>query len=293
MTPRLILALTAALLVLAAPARAAHTQESIIQDDRLLLNFGAGEQAITLDELDTLGVDTVHAVVNWNRLAPSPRSSKKPAGVDLTDPASYNAERWQIIDSLVRQAQVRGMDVLLSPATPGPIWAQKCSRTEQRRARIKGICKVDPKLFGQFVTALAKRYSGVYVDPTDPSGLPLPKVSRWSIGNEPNLSSWLYPSAVRVKRKLVAVSAARYRAMVYAAGNALRANRHRNDQILLGETAPLGQGTSRTAPVTFYQALFCVNARGARLRGADAKRLACPKRIKRLPVTGVAHHPYT
>jgi hypothetical protein len=292
-TPRLILAVTAALLVLAAPAQAAHRQESIIQDDRLLLNFGTGEQAIALDELDTLGVDTVHAVVNWNRLAPSPKSSKKPKGVDLTDPASYNEERWQVIDSLVRQAQVRGIGVLLSPSTPGPIWAQKCSKSEQRRARIKGICKVDPKLFGQFVTALAKRYSGVYVDPADPSGLPLPKVSRWSIGNEPNLSSWLYPSAVRVKRKLVAVSAARYRAMVYAAGNALRANRHRNDQILLGETAPLGQGTTRTAPVTFYQALFCVNARGGRLRGADAKRLGCPKRIKRLPVTGVAHHPYT
>jgi hypothetical protein len=293
MTCRLILVLTAALLVLAAPARAAHTQESIVQDDRLLLNFGTGEQKVALDELQVLGVDTVHAVVNWNTLAPSPKASKKPKGVDLTDPASYNAERWQVIDSLVREAQVRDMDVLLSPSTPGPVWAQKCSRSEQRRARIKGICKIDPKLYGQFVAAVAKRYSGVYVDPSDPSGLPIPKVDRWSISNEPNLSAWLYPSAVRVHKKLVPVSAKTYRAMVYAAGSALRANRHRSDQILLGETGPLGQGTSRTAPVTFYQALFCVDARGRRLRGASAKRLGCPRRLKRLPVTGIAHHPYT
>jgi hypothetical protein len=293
MTPRLILALTAALLVLAAPARAGHTQESIVQDDRVLLNFGTGEQVVALKELDRLGVDTVHSVINWNTLAPTPNASKPPKGVDLTDPASYNPERWKVIDSLVREAQFRHISVLLSPSTPGPFWAQRCTKSERHRARLKGICKPDPKLYGKFVTALAKRYSGVYVDPADPTGLPLPKVRRWSISNEPNLSAWIYPSAIRVQKKVVAVSAKTYRDMVYAAGNALRANAHRSDQILLGETAPLGQGTSRTAPVTFYQALFCVDASGRRLRGAAAKRLGCPKRVKRLPVTGVAHHPYT
>src|SRR4051812_10357154 len=121
MTRRLILVLTAALLLLAAPARAAHTQESIMQDDRLLLNFGTGEQVVALNELDTLGVDTVHAVVNWNTLAPRATAAKKPKGVDLTDPASYNGERWKVIDSLIRQAEFRGMDVLLSPSTPGPV----------------------------------------------------------------------------------------------------------------------------------------------------------------------------
>jgi hypothetical protein len=133
------------------------------------------------------------------------------------------------------------------------------------------------------------------VDPADPTGLPVPKVTRWSISNEPNLRSWLYPSATRVHTKLVAVSARTYRSMVYAAGNALRRNRHKRDQILLGETGPLGQGTSRVAPVTFYQALFCVDARGRRLRGSTARRLGCPShgRVKRLPVAGVAHHPYT
>src|SRR3954469_16309139 len=293
MTRRLILALSAALLVLAAPAHAAHKQESIVQDDRLLLNFGTGEQVVALKELDLMGVDTVHTVINWNTLAPKPNATKPPKGVDLTDPASYNEERWKVIDSLVRETNIRKMDLLMSPSTPGPRWAEKCMSAERRRARIKGICKPDPKLYGKFVTALAKRYSGVYLPPNDPTGLPLPKVRRWSISNEPNLSAWLYPSAIRVRKKIVAVSAKTYRAMVYAAGDALRGNAHRNDQILLGETAPLGQGTSRTAPVTFYQALFCVDDRGRPLRGSAARRLGCPKRVKRLPVTGVAHHPYT
>jgi hypothetical protein len=293
MTPRLTVALVAALLGVAAPAHASRSQESIVQDDRLLQNFGTGQQVVALKELDLLGVDTVHAVVNWNTLAPKPNASKPPKGVDLKDPASYNPERWKVLDSLVREASIRDMDVLMSPATPGPIWAQRCTRAEQRRARIKGICRIDPKLYGQFVTALAKRYSGVYVDPADPTGFPIPKVRRWSIANEPNLSAWLYPSAVRVRGKIVAVSAKLYRDMVYAAGSALRAYGHRNDQVLLGETGPLGQGTSRTAPVTFYQALFCIDERGRRLRGADAKRLGCPKRVKPLPVNGVAHHPYT
>jgi hypothetical protein len=293
MPARLIFAFAALSLLLAAPAHASKLQESIVQDDRLLLNFGTGEQKVALNELQSLGVDTVHAVINWNTLAPKPSATKPPKGVDLKDPASYNAVRWQVLDSLVRETEVRGMELLLSPSTPAPRWAERCTSKERRRARIKGICRPNPKLYGQFVTALARRYSGVYVDPADPTGLPQGKVTRWSFSNEPNLNAWLYPSAIRVRKKLVAVSAKTYREMVYAGGAALRANRHSGDQMLLGETGPLGQGTSRTAPVTFYQALFCIDARGRRLRGSAAKRIGCPKRIKRLPVTGVAHHPYT
>src|SRR3954447_3746466 len=51
MTPRPILALAAPLRVLAPPARAAHRQESIMQDDRMLLNYGTGLQKLALDEM--------------------------------------------------------------------------------------------------------------------------------------------------------------------------------------------------------------------------------------------------
>jgi hypothetical protein len=287
--------LLATLVALGGQASASRTQRSIFQDDRMLLKYGSGVQAAALDDMQALGVDTVHADIYWSSLAPSPNSSSAPKGVDLTDPASYRASRWSIIDSLVRGAQSRGMDVLLTPTAPGPFWGtdKNCSRTERRRARVKGICRPNAGLYGKFVTALARRYSGFYANPAEPGSLPLPKVSRWSIWNEPNLSSWLYPSSAKSGRALVPVSAKSYRALVYAAGTALEKSGHKRDEILLGETAPIGGGSSSIAPVPFYQAIFCVSSSGRRLKGAAAKRLGCPARIKRLPVTGVAHHPYT
>ena len=276
----------AALLALAAPAQASTSQETIVQDDRMLLNFGIGVQNAAFDELDTLGVDTVHAVINWDRLAPKPSSKTVPKGFDGKDPESYNQARWAVIDGLVRQAHTRGIDLLLSPAGPGPLWANgKCSTAQRRRAP-RGGCKTNPSRYRDFVTALAKRYSGTYTPPGEPA--PLPKVTRWSLWNEPNLTSWLYPSVSNG----VAVGAKYYRALVVAGAGALRGNGHASDQILLGETAPLASRSS-ASPQSFYEALFCVNDRGKRLRGRTAKLVGCPKKLKRLPVTGIAHHPYT
>jgi hypothetical protein len=283
--PSLALLITA-LLAFAAAAHASTTQETIVQDDRLLLNFGTGTQNGALNELDTLGVTTVHAVINWDRLAPKPSSKTVPKGFKGRDPESYNQARWAVIDSLVRQTSSRGMDLLLSPAGPGPLWANgKCTTAERRRAP-RGGCRTNASRYRDFVTALAKRYNGKYVPPGAPGALP--KVTRWSLWNEPNLASWLYPSLVRG----VPVAAKYYRALVLAGAGALRANGHARDQILLGETAPLGSRSS-AAPVPFYEALFCVIDRGRRLRGRAAKAVGCPKRLKRLPVTGIAHHPYT
>jgi len=95
-----------------------------------------------------------------------------------------------------------------------------------------------------------------------------------------------------IRGKSVPVSAAIYRALVIAGGKALRANGHSSDQILFGETAPIGLGSTRTSPVAFFQAVFCVDAKGKKLKGAAAKNLGCAG-AKKLPVNGVAHHPYT
>lgn len=294
MTARLLkFALLAAfLLALPAHASASTSQESIFQDDRLLQSYDTKVQALALDDLQSLGVDTVHAVVLWKNFAPEPARGSVPAGFDGTDPRAYDPLAVNALDELVRGARARGMDVLLTPSGPGPVWSQsKACTTSERRRATRGTCRPDAKLYGDFVTALAKRYSGTYSDNTgDPV---LPRVKRWSLWNEPNLSSWIYPSQVSLRGKHVPISAKLYRDLVYAGGNALRSGGHSGDQILLGETGPLGQGIARTAPVDFYRALFCVGARGKRLKSAAAKRLGCPSRVKKLPVTGIAHHPYT
>ena len=289
----LIAALTAALMASAGQANASKSQESMVQDDRMLLNYGVDLQAGALEELRSLGVTVVHASINWASLAPSPNSKKPPKGKDLNDPASYRESRWTVLDSLVRGAQARGMTVLLTPTAPGPLWGQACSTRERRRARIRGICKPKASLYGKFVRALGKRYSGTYFDTTSGATLPLPRISRWSLYNEPNLKSWLYPATTRSRGQNVPTDAKAYRALAYAGIAALQKTGHKRDQILLGETGPIGGGVSAVPPVFFYQALFCIDARGKRLKGRAAKQLGCPRRIKKLAVTGIAHHPYT
>ena len=285
-----VVSLAVGLLGLATQAQASRSQESIFQDDRLLQNSGSAVQTQTLDELDKAGVKTIHAVVNWNSLAPSPTKASVPSGFVGTDPNAYSAARFATIDALVRGAQQRGMQVLLSPAGPAPEWAVGCTSFEKRKyGREKGTCKPRANLYGQFVTALAKRYSGTF---KDASGATLPKVSRWSIWNEPDLNSWISPQIIKVRGQKVSVGAKIYRDLVYAGTKALRGNGHRSDQILLGETAPIGLGSIRTSPAVFYQTLFCVTASGRKLRGRIAKNAGCTKR-KKLDVNGVAHHPYT
>src|SRR4051812_39295196 len=278
----------------ATSAQASKTQKSIFQDDRMLLAYGTGVQNGALNDMQSLGADIVHADIGWYTLAPNINSSSPPK-VDLTDPASYKASRWAILDSLVRGVQLRGMRLLLTPTAPGPNWAngKACTKSERKKARLRGSCRPNASLYGKFVQALATRYSGTYPDPANPGGFPLPRVDLWSFWNEPNLGSWLYPSTVRKGKRRIPISARYYRDLVYAGGSALGATGHDSDDVWLGETGPIGGGVTAVPPVEFYQALFCVDSRGHRLKGSAAKNLGCPKKVKRLPVTGDAHHAYT
>jgi hypothetical protein len=286
-----VLSLAVGLLGLTSQALASSSQESMFQDDRLLQNADPAIQSKALDDLDAAGVKSIHTVVLWSNLAPSPTKASIPTGVNLSDPTVYNAARWDRIDRLVKGAQTRGIQVLMSPAGPSPRWAETCTSFEKRHyGREPGTCKPSAKLYGQFVTALAKRYNGTFKDST---GATLPKVRRFSIWNEPDLNSWISPQIQKFRGVKVSVAARIYRDLVYAGTKALRANGHRSDKILLGETAPIGQGTIRTSPAVFYQTLFCVNSKGKRVRGTVAKNAGCKKRMKKLDVNGVAHHPYT
>lgn len=263
----------------------------MFQDDRLLQNSDPAVQTRALDDLKAAGVKSIHTVLLWNNLAPSPTKASVPSGVNLTDPASYDAAYWTRVDRLVQGAQTRHMQVLMSIAGPAPRWAEGCNSFERSHyGKEKGTCKPKATLYGQFATAVAKRYNGNF-SATD--GSTIPKVRRFSIWNEPNLNSWISPQIQKFRGQKVSVGAKIYRDLVYAGTKAIRGNGGRSDQILLGETAPIGQGTIRTAPAVFYQTLFCVNSKGKRLKGTVAKNAGCKKRMKKLDVNGVAHHPYT
>src|SRR6478736_8542629 len=90
----------------AAPALAAPDQQSLIEDEKLMLESGPDVQAQSLDEAKALGADIIRANVIWARVAPSPTSTKKPKGFDGKKPESYGAS-LAMFDSLVAGAQAR------------------------------------------------------------------------------------------------------------------------------------------------------------------------------------------
>ena len=272
-----------ALVALALPqaAHASRSQESMFQDDRSLLYAGDARRENTLDQLQSLGVDTIRVNVLWSKVAPNPRSKHRPA-FDATNsgayPSSANPYPFAALDAVVAGAQRRGMNVQLTPTVPGPAWASSCKGSSSRRQ----ICRPKPAEYGRFVTALGRRY---------------PSVRRWSIMNEPNQGSWLTPQYVKRHGHWVPESPRVYRNLVRAATGALAATGHGGDQILFGETAPIGRTSGRRysrsiGPVDFYRELFCLNSRGHKLRGRAARIRGC-RHYAKLGVTGVAHHPYT
>jgi hypothetical protein len=234
------------LLVFPASAVASTSQESLFQDDAALIFSTEPRRQQTLDELHSLGVDTIRTNVLWNWVVNRPNSTHRPKRV------VYDWFRW---DQLVAGAKARGMAVQLTMTGPAPLWASRCRP-------MRHTCKPNPRDYGRFVAAAAKHY---------------PDVTRWSIWNEPNQAGWLYPqpSAPRI-----------YRSLAYAAVDALHANGHAHDDILLGETAPLGRRFGsrdklNLAPLTFWRQVLCLAP------------YRCSGHFKQLRVTGIAHHPYT
>jgi hypothetical protein len=264
-------------LAAAAPAAASHDQESIFEDEHQLLESGPGVASAALDDIDALGADSVRSLVLWSRVAPGRRPS------NATDPRAYPPAAWDPYDDLVRGTRARGLGLILSPSTPIPLWASRC---KHRTA----TCKPEPKAYRAFVTALGRRYSGSYADENQGGGV-LPRVTRWSLLNEPNQPGWLTPQYERHRGRLVATAAVVYRALARAGIAGLRASGHGRDQVLLGETGPIGRFTGPLArrpisPVEFLRKLFCLTPGGRR-----SKARGC-RGFKRLAVSGFAHHPY-
>ena len=251
------------------PAGAGGTQLSVFEDDHLLLNSGDAMREQALDEIKSLGANTVHVLVMWDRLAPAPNEGIKPA-FDAKDPNAYG--NWYPWDALVAGAQARGLDVLLSPTGRAPAWASECKGSIEYRKR----CSPNVSDYADFVHAVAARY---------------PTVKQWSFWNEPNHSSWLVPQTGRRGGVRINVAAVRYRKLVTAGMSALAQTGHADDLVLMGETAPLGSGHS-TAPVDFYRELLCLDRSYRPFRGTAAKARSCSPR-PHFRVSGVSHHPYT
>jgi hypothetical protein len=288
----LVLALALAALALpGASAWAASSQESIFQDDNRLVSGSDSEVESTMATLRSLGVDRVRASVFWRFVAPDVNNPDRPA-LTASDPTSYGDEAWSRYDRLVDTARRHGIELLFSVTGPAPKWAT-ADKSEER-----GLVYPHPGEFGEFVTAVGRRYSGSWANAR---GV-IPRVSMWSVWNEPNQPGWLRPQ-IAGRRP---VSPHVYRSLLDSAYRGLGASGHGSDTILLAETAPRGTRRLSGGPMTpllFIRELYCVDSRLRTLRGGAAASRGCPTTSAAraafrsahpalFAATGWAHHPY-
>jgi hypothetical protein len=273
--------------------------ESIFQDDQLLVDSPAPTVASTLDTLRSLGVDRVRITVLWASIAPP----TQPKGFNATDPAAYPAAAWAPYDRVVALARARGIDVDFNVTAPGPLWAMG----HAPNAKYATHYNPSPAAFEHFVAAVGKRFSGSYQPPG--SHTKLPRVSYWTVWNEPNQPGWLAPQFRTVSGRPAENSPRLYRTLVDSAFAGLSATGHTtsSDTILIGELAPEGtEGTKTETPIPplpFLRAMYCVDQSYKPLTGAAATALGCPSGsdtgafVKAHPAlfdpTGFAHHPYS
>lgn len=296
---RIVLALAALLasLLLAPAAHASATQESLFQDDDLLIYASPQDVSSTLDTLQALGVDRIRVSVFWRVVAPAGDAASKPAGFDAANPDAYPAGAWDRYDTIVRLAAEHAIAVNFNLTSPAPNWATGTPD----RPDIDPTFEPDAAEFGQFVRAVGTRYDGAHGQG---------RVASWGIWNEPNQAGWLTPQWApdpRNANRFVEAAPRLYRALADTAYDALQGTGHGTDTILVGETAPKGllanRGETRAIDaLRFVRALYCLDSHLQFLKGSSATVRGCPEsdQVRRFPaehpalfhMSGWAHHPY-
>jgi cellulase (glycosyl hydrolase family 5) len=239
------------LALLVAPAQASPRQVMTFEAPDELLDDGRRDA--TLDEIRAFGVTQIRQLVYWQQFAPGPNRKRKPS-FNASDPNAYPA--LGLVDRLLAAAEARGIKVILTPTGPVPRWA-----TGSKKGHVN---RPSPRQFGQFVTALARRYGA--------------QVEMWSVWNEPNQPQFLMPQY----RKKRPVSPGLYRKLYQAAYRAIRSvPENRRDKILIGETSPRGN-ENVVHPLRFLRGMTCLSSKYRKTRSCA-----------RLQADGYAHHAYT
>jgi hypothetical protein len=306
---RLALATLLLAAICAPAAHAAPDQASIMMDDDQLLYRNNVTQSRTLVTMRSLGADAIRATVLWRTVAEGAdlsdaeiarlkteklrdKARKQRRRFKAGDPRTYPTRNWDRYDNLVKEATQLGMRVYFTLTGPGPRYGHRKAPPSQRANA--GTFRPIPSQFRAFAEAVGKRYSGRY---RDENGIRrrLPRVSLWSIWNEPNQPGWLSPQWAND----IPASPALYRELYYAGREGLERSGHGGDAILLGETAPLGSDKkgprNGIRPIPFLRELVCVKPDGTQFTGADAAARHCDDFDKNGPLkaVGFAHHPYT
>ncbi len=234
----------------------------------------------TLQTLRSVGVRVLRLNVPWASIAPASTSPTRPSGFDASDPAAYPAGSWVQFDRVVRQANADGIAVDFLLGGAAPLWANGPGAPPSERSL--GAWNPSASGYGQFVHAVATRYSGTYKPPGAPS--PLPRVHFWEIWSEPNWGPSLQPQLALDPVRIQA--AGEYRKLVDAAWSALHRTGHGGDTVVIGSLSPRGitvppnsalaAAVEVSGPLAFTRTLYCVDSGFRPLRGRAATLVGCP-----------------
>lgn len=133
--------------------------------------------------------------------------------------------------------------------------------------------------------------SGSGAAPPKPAAEPLPKVSTWTIWNEPNHMGFIQPQWRSQGSRLVPNGPYLYRALVDAGYPAIKGLQPVST-VLVGATSSMGnehptKETDGEPPLVFLRALACVDAGFRPITSGPCAN------FKPLPGDGYSHHPYS
>jgi hypothetical protein len=214
----------------------------------------SANRGMWLDRARAARARIIRISVDWrNMVRNKPKHPTNPA-----DPA-YGFAR---LDSAVRDAKQRGLDVLLT-VYRAPDWAEGANPPKRIQP---GAWKPSPSAYGKFGQALARRYSGHFQD--------LPRVRYFEVWGEPNLTQFLAP---QWKRKRT-FAPKRYRQLLnhfYAGVHAAQ----RKATVIAGATSPFGDSRKhqlypthpRMHPIVFLRTVLCLNGKLKRAKKCKHK----------------------
>ena len=243
-TPLSVLLACAAVLVCAAPAAALAPFQLGIHEPG-----AAGGNGGYFDRLEDADAQIARATVTWAGVAPTrPANPRNPA-----DP-KYN---WTSVDAFVRAAKSRGIEPLITTYW-APGWAEGDNAADRtRRTGQQGAYHPNAAHYGDFMRALATRYSGSFADPASP-GRKLPRVRYFQMWNEPNFGQYLLSQTqAEIPRYYVRLLNAGYDAVKAVS---------RSNFVLTAGMGPYGNNGHATDvdPQVFMREMLCLTGEGGR-----------------------------
>jgi hypothetical protein len=276
-------ALAVVMALASSSADAAKPQITMVQDNAILAT-----PATELPRVRALGATTVRVFVSWYSLAPRGAAKRPPRGFNGANPNAYPKRVWAPYDALVQDAAKEGITVDLELTGGSPRWASgqhPPAHSNYTKDRHYFSWEPNPRMYGQFVHAVAERYDGRF----KPAGskTALPRVHFWSFWNEPNFGQDLGPQTK--DGSTVSVSAKIYRELLVAGWRAMQQTGHTHDTTLIGEVAAKGYGlhppghpgrlpgvSAQTRSLDFMRLVYCLDPDDHQLRGSLATAIGCP-----------------